>query len=285
VRLQIAPLDPGQEREMCRYLKLETSERLWVRRFELSATAGLHHTNVLAVKTAVADGEEPCFGFPDDLMTNALTAQPRQLFGSSSQVSQQVIELPEGVAVRLEPGQQLMFNYHYINLGTAALSPEVRLNLYAVPESSVRHPATAWILANTDIHIPPRQGATLTTECRFPFEVQLVSLAPHMHSLGSRLRAEWLGGPRSGELLFETTRWDDPSAAIFDPLLLFPVGQGIKFTCEWSANTREHEITFGERYEDEMCIVFGYAVGEEPIFGGVAPEYGVTRCEITRGLF
>jgi hypothetical protein len=284
IRLRVGTLAPGAERERCRYLQLDNAEPLWVRRFELSATPGLHHSNVMALGGIPTEGEEPCFGFPDRVMRNAVTSQPRQLFASSSQVSQQQIELPPGVAVRIDPRQQVMFNYHYINVGEKAIEPEVVLDLTAIPESEVRHPATTWAFVNTDVHIPPRQGATLTTECVFPFDVQIVSIAPHMHRLGKRLRVEWMGGARDGEVLFESDRWDDPRAAIFDPILAFPSGQGMRFTCEWNPNPGDTEVTFGERYEDEMCIVFGYAVGEELILGGVAPEYGVRQCYVARGL-
>jgi hypothetical protein len=270
---------PFSELERCRYINAPNDAAGHVVRIELVARAGLHHAFVSKAPRELADDDVPCFGFPDEVMQGIDIPAP--LYASSTQVAEEVVAFPEGVGIEIEAGQQLVFNYHYLNTGPDPIDGEIYLNLhFADPEAEIAS-AQVFVFGNMGgVDIPPHGTQRLTTTCAFPDDVALVSATPHMHALGTRFEIRRHDGEAPAEMLLETTDWHDPETKIFDPPLLLSAGEGLTFTCEWR-NDLDHPVGFGQTAEDEMCFVFGYFYpGDEQILqleiNGCTTEESVT---------
>src|SRR5688572_1768987 len=101
VQLHVPPVEvaPGAEVERCLWLPGTNAADAWVSRLELVARDGLHHAMVVKAPEE-RSAEEDCFGLPEALMDD-YSEVPEPLFASSTQVTEQTVEFPEGVAVPL----------------------------------------------------------------------------------------------------------------------------------------------------------------------------------------
>lgn len=276
-------IDPGKETEKCAYFKLDNDEELYINGFEMSARTGLHHSNVMVVGTSIQDKTTDCFGIPEDVMNNP-AAFPRPVYQSSTQVPSETVTLPRGVAVKIAPRQQVVYNYHYLNATSEPIEGEIYLNFHSIDPAGLTAEANIAVIGTLDIHIPPRGTQTTGTRCQFEKDVQLGSLSPHTHQKGKRLTVRRIGGDRDGETLLETTEWNNPESASFDPPLLIAKGEGIEIECEYLNDTDE-EITFGPTSKHEMCFVFGYVFpASDTLYGLDLGDEDSPGCTVTEGL-
>lgn len=253
VRIDDVFLQPGEELERCRPMPAGNTEEAVVTKIELFAGPGLHHAFVAKSPAGLLTEEEECFGFPEAAMEGYNIPEP--LFASSTQVEHELIEFPDGVGVPIEAAQELIFDYHLLNWTDAELQAEVYLNLHFAQDPASTEKAGLYVMGNIgDVAIPAGSEASLTTTCPFPKDVDVFSLTPHMHAMGTGFHAERIS---TGEVLMETDTWDSPASAYFDPVQHFAAGDGMTLTCSW-ANPTEQDAFFGSTSADEMCFLFGY---------------------------
>jgi hypothetical protein len=247
-------LQPGEEIEMCYYVNVGNEDTVWVSDMELSAAPGLHHSIVSRIGDQRPDSHSECFGFPSDLGLEI----PIPLFATSTQVYRSSTELPPKVGIELEPHQQLIVNYHYLNVTSEPIDPEVYLNLYFAEPDDIESRAGMYAFTNVgDIAIPPHGKQKITMSCPFYGPGLLVTTTPHMHQLGSSFTVSRYTDSGRGEVLHEGEGWFDPETKVFDPPVLLNDGEGLTFTCEWESD-RDQTTYFGESTDHEMCFVFGY---------------------------
>ncbi len=258
IQLHIQPftVKPQSERERCRFLKAPNTGPGEIVHVKMKGRKGLHHVFVMKVASDYPDGEVPCFGIPDQAMQGIDIPEP--IFASSTLVTQEEVSLPQDVAIHLDPGQQLIFDYHYVNVTTQPMTGEIYLNLDFAPAGTKVIPAKVFVFGNMDgIDIPAHGKQTLKTTCTFPKDEHVVSVTPHMHQLGTGFEIQRFDGQQDTGVLYQTSSWDDPKTTVFNPVQDFGAGQGITFTCNW-ANPTDTAVKFGQSYDDEMCFVFGY---------------------------
>ena len=93
--------------------------------------------------------------------------------------------LPEGMAKLLPAGSKLAFQVHYTPIGTEQFD-QSKIGLVFADRQHVTHRAVSTSAVNHRFNIPP-QDANHRVEAkskRFPWEVQLLSMSPHMHLRG-----------------------------------------------------------------------------------------------------
>lgn len=246
-------LQPGEEIELCRYLNVGNDEVEHVNTVALYAPPGLHHSIVNRLPAEAPDRELPCFGFPDDLDQIAIP-----IFATSTQVSADVVQLPDGVAFELGVRQQLLVNYHFLNTGKVAMRPRIVVDLHEIEPAEVQSRAGFYAFMNfDDIRIPPHGSQRLTMTCPFWDPALVVTATPHTHQRGKRFLLRKHDGIAPAETLIDTNAWYDPDTVRFEPEVLLSDGQGLTVTCEWE-NDSDETIEFGETSRDEMCFVFGF---------------------------
>lgn len=258
IQLHIAPftVKAQSERERCRFLKAPNTGPGEIVHVKMKGRRGLHHVFVMKVSTSYPDGEVPCFGIPDQAMQGIDIPEP--IFASSTLVTQEEITFPKGVAVHLDPGQQLIFDYHYVNPSPKPITGEIYLNMDFAPAGEKVVPAKVFVFGNMNgIDIPAHGTESLKTTCTFPKAEHIVSVTPHMHQLGTSFEVQRFDGTKDTKVLYQTNNWDDPKTTVFNPVLNFNAGEGLTFTCNW-ANDTDQAVKFGQSYSDEMCFVFGY---------------------------
>jgi hypothetical protein len=108
------------------------------------------------------------------------------------------------------------------------------------------------------IAVPAGERASVTSDCSVRGEepVRVVSLMPHMHQIGLRMRFERVTAMGATHLL-----QDEPFQ--FQEQRVYPVdwalgpGEALRTTCEYE-NTTGAPVTFGQLGTDEMCYAFAF---------------------------
>jgi hypothetical protein len=167
-------------------------------------------------------------------------------------------QFPPGVALRLPPNAALDLNSHYVNRTDAEFSGEAYANFHTVDEAQVQHVARALFLNNLNITLPPRQRTTVTRSFTMNTRTTVLMLASHMHRRGERFVIRIAGGPRAGEVLYESSSWSHPVMRLFDTPLILEAGEGLTSEVTYY-NESGCTVRFGLTSEDEMGIIFGYA--------------------------
>lgn len=273
----------GQDIEMCEYRRLPNAKAIDVARFRIRMPPGAHHFAVWTYGGKITDDSKfpsgpvenvGCVGVaPDELLPQLMI--PTQ----SPNVD---LKFPKGVALRLEPHEQVFLNPHMRNFGTEAVVPDVRINFYAARKGSVKHYAEGLTFGNsTNIKIPAGGEQTLTAEWTTPIAMTLIHLATHQHRLGTYAKAELVeadGVTRT--LLVESYDWQHPQSVWPQGGLHLEKGRKLRISCTWH-NTDDHEVTFGPETTDEMCFAIGFFYRDE---GDTTPVVGSGCIPATKGL-
>ena len=254
-------LGPGEEIEGCKSMRAPNLEAGAAYKMTLKGRQGLHHAVVWKTNTDLEDFDVPCFGLPDDVMGGF--AIPEPLFASSSQVTDEVLDFPDGVGIEFAAEQWLVFNYHYVNSTDEPIQAEVFLNVEFRAEDELEDLEYAGFYAFgaiQSISIPAGGTQRVTTTCPFEDDVNLFSVTPHLHQLGTGFEVRVHDGVDvvGEEPLLEADGWYNAETTYLDPALPLSAGEGLTFTCEWT-NTTDSYVDFGQTSEDEMCFVFGFA--------------------------
>jgi hypothetical protein len=183
--------------------------------------------------------------------------------------------LPDGMAVRLQEGQRIVLQSHYVNTTAEPILVQDALNLALVDPDAVATWTAPFVHLDVDLAVA-RGHHALEFDCAWQQEVDLLFLAGHLHEHGSAYALTLTpadGGPPRA--LHEVAEWD-PAMRDVPPVTEYAPGEltihpGDLFTtrCEWD-NETDHVLGFPE----EMCVTFGMAYPlEAPIVcasGGVA---------------
>jgi hypothetical protein len=229
------------------------------------------NADAVAAAQALDEAEEgqgyTCFGGPRvDASVAAAWAPGRNTWS-----------YPAGTGIRLKAGikQVVQIHYHAHPTLTADRS-EVKLRLV----DSVDKELFAWFFANTALALPPGQtNAKATLEMtpdlylRAGLErpemsrpMQLVGIAPHMHTLGRNERVEVTRADGSStECLVDVPRWDFNWQFMYlyrDPIPLRP-DDLLKMTCEYDTSQRSEPVRWGEGTLDEMCLALMFTTFDE----------------------
>ena len=278
VQLRVDRFDvaPRFERELFVYRRLGNSAPMYVNRVDIAMRANSHHFVMYTFQPEIPLAVVPPFDSirdirrPDGSM-DFLAMRPMgfHLFFGGSMTAKTTWQLPAGVALRLPAGAALDLNAHYVNRTDAQLPGEVYANLFAVDSAAVSNVAQSLFLSNTNIALPPGQRTTLSKTFTFSQDVRVFMLSSHMHERGERFVVRINGGPRSGELVFETNSWSSPDIANFAVPIQLRAGEGLRSEITWN-NATANTIRFGLTSQDEMGIIFGYywcevACGPNPV--------------------
>lgn len=267
-------VQPGQDLEVCEYRRLPLKRPMAVSGFKVRMPPGAHHFVIWTYGGNLQDDSRfpqgpvesvGCSGVsPDELLPQVLI--PLQTPNAR-------FRFPRGIALRLEPHQQVFLNPHLKNFGTEPMTPDVRFNFYRAKKGRVRHYAQALIVGNiTDIRIPAGGEQTLTAEWTAPVNLNIIQLSTHQHRLGTYANIELVKPDGvTPEMVYENDDWEHPHSFWPNPLIRLEKGRKIRITCTWH-NTDDHEVRFGPETTDEMCFILGFYYRDdgdtEPVRGG-----------------
>jgi hypothetical protein len=169
-------------------------------------------------------------------------------------------KFPEGMALEVEAGAQLVVQQHYVNTSEEPIRVRDSIHVETVRGDSVQELAGFYGISELLFQLEPTsEDTTLRFECTIPADLNLLMVGPHMHEWGTQFYAD-VGAAENPTRVIDIPEWeaeyrDDPPVAEFSRENPLAVSQGdvIRTTCVWQ-NTTDHVIGFPE----EMCATYGY---------------------------
>lgn len=268
ITLTLDPFDvqPGTERQVCKYFNLPTDEPFDVVKFRSEMKGTSHHLNVYKLLT---DVDAPVSGADAEIHdcqpgSEQLTGNAAYIFGSAN--TERTVDMPAGVAFHLVPQQRIILEQHVINSGSDVIQGGVTFEISKPVEGTViEHHAEVMWFANWSFAIPPNQESSATKHCTVPYAVNVFGLMSHTHKLGSHFSIEkWSASEKTH--VYDNADWAHPLYQEHTPPIALAAGEGFEWTCTWN-NTSSTFVGPGKNSTDEMCMTFGYAYPQEGLSG------------------
>lgn len=281
----VTSIEPGVETERCQFF-VAPEEGLYVNRETVRFTQGSHHvlvytTNYKVVPTTTQSGVEVDTSKVMDCPSGASADWELAgvLGGSQSYDGDSMLNtLPEGVAVRIEPGTVLLMNTHYLNASSEVMETDARVNFYTMPKEDVKEEAGVLFYYNPIIHVPANGTSSARMRCPVTKDISIVNMQSHMHKRGVGFVADLTDGEgKKIQEIYTNTAWEAVPVEKFDPLFQVKAGQALDYRCDYQ-NTEARDILQGATTKDEMCMLIGAyyprdkklenCLGETGFFGG-----------------
>jgi hypothetical protein len=233
----------GEEGYRC--ARLTATDDLYIKEFQPIAPLGTHHT-LLSVNEQPTgpDGIEACGANDNGHVT---------LLGSGVGENYSSGPLPEGVAYKIPKGQQVNLNLHLFNLQDGALEGVSGVKIRTTTADKVKEFAQVTLAGTVQLAIPSGTSTSKGT-CTLASDATLFAVSPHMHQLGSHLKA--VAKPKSGApvTLFDGPYDFNEQRQYPANMLKLSAGDTVDVECTYN-NTTERQVGFGESSLDEMCFI------------------------------
>lgn len=191
--------------------------------------------------------------------------------------------LAVGHAKKIKAGSWLRFQVHYTPNGSPQ-SDLSKVGLIFTEASSVTHQVLTMEVHNTDFQLAPGEdNQSVTAHSNpSPVEVQLLSMAPHMHLRGKSFKYELEMPDGTRQTILDVPRYDfnwQTNYRLAEPLII-PAGARLHCTAVYdnSANNPANPdptktITWGDQSWDEMMLgYFDVLVSREILNKKIRPE-------------
>ena len=242
-------------------------ETRWVKAVEIRPgdKRYVHHANILVDRAGSSRKREaePGAGFGGmEIRIESLVFDPDShlLFWKPGTIP--YVE-PEGMALRLDKGTDLILNTHLQPSG----KPEViqpSIGLYFTPHAATKLPMLLQLENDAKLDIPAGQKDFLVTdEFTLPIDVELMAIYPHAHYLGKDIQAFATLPDGTKTTLIHIPHWNLNWQAVYrysQPVRL-PKGTkvGLRYVYDNSdenplnPNHPPERVVGGNRSKDEMC--------------------------------
>ena len=166
-------------------------------------------------------------------------------------------EMPEGVALRIQQGQQVVLQSHYINTTDEPMVVMDAVDLEYADDENVTI-ADPFAMLHSSFEVPPgEEHFEVVSECTADEPMEIYMLLGHTHENGTLFDFEWIRDGEQPEHLYHATDGrllrNTPEIKIYDEPLQIDAGDTFRMTCAWE-NTHDHPLTWPE----EMCVALMY---------------------------
>jgi Flp pilus assembly protein TadD len=226
--------------------------------------ASVHHANLLLDRARSSRHREksPGAGFPGmDLNIETATFDPDSHFlfwkpGGAPRVE------PDGMAWRLDPGNDLVLNVHFHPTGKAEMV-QPSIGLYVTDKPPTKFPMLVQLEHDNALDIAPGvSDFAVADDFRLPIDADLIAVYPHAHYLGTLLEGFATLPDGSRQWLVRIPHWDINWQAVYryrKPLFL-PRGTVISLRFHYDNSTQNprnpssppRRVTGGNQSTDEM---------------------------------
>jgi Tfp pilus assembly protein PilF len=225
----------------------------------------VHHANMLVDRTGSARlmEKEPGAGFGGmeiSLDSEAFDPDSHFLFWKPGSVP---YNEPDGMAMRLDPGNNLLLNLHLQPSGKEELV-QSSVGLYFTDKPATLHPMLLQLQNDKALDIAAGEpNFVVTTDLTLPLDVDVLAIYPHTHYLGRDLLATATLPDRTKETLIHIPHWDLKWQGVFryeEPVRL-PKGTKIEMRYVYdnsidnvnNPNQPPVRVKAGNRASDEMA--------------------------------
>jgi hypothetical protein len=272
---------PGADVTHCQYVMAPLDHDVDVVDVQGAQSAFGHHG--VAFSYVPADGqvvgsEVPCMMGNNEFSTTATGGSNAPsgasitggvFLGSVGPVKGRSVSLPEGVAFRLNKGQGIMLNLHYINTSSKPVNGDAYLDMKLADVDPNRLIAAMFLNLNGGFSLPPAAQTDSSVDCVAKSDVNIIMMGNHMHEYGIHATTEVVHADTGAvEVLRDDPEWtadmvNNPTFARWDTQSPFALhtGDTIRTSCSWNNSTAD---TIG--FPREMCISAGFALatGDKP---------------------
>ena len=248
---------PGDVFE-CFYTDVITERELAVRGAAGQQVTGGHHVTIYYTELVKDPQHHPC--------DSAEMADWRMIGGGGDEGEAAIskLRMPDGLAIRVPAGVQIVLQSHYINLGESYTAND-SASLELVATESVRDYVNQFVVNDVGFSVPPHEEFESVSTCTVPAAIDIIRLLGHMHEWGSFYKLERLDAADQPVETIIEKEWEpvfasDPEILQFDPATPMQIAAGTRLrqTCRWFNDT-EDPILFPR----EMCIAFGLYVPDD----------------------
>lgn len=244
VTLQVQSFDlaPGQETFKCQNFDNPFGgQDTAVQRIVTDMSPGSHHLHLYNLTEGTGRTLEDCD--PNDF---------HALIHAAGRPHQET-DYPAGMATKIRGATGLRIQLHYINTTTSAATVNATIKLSPVDPSTVSKWVAQLYFNRVILSVPPGPGQIVSTTCSVPSAygtIGLIGGGSHMHRRG----VHFVATTSTGATLIDTTEWDEPPLATYDPPVMMNPLDSITWTCTYNNDTGQ-TLTFGpSALTNEMCI-------------------------------
>jgi hypothetical protein len=160
------------------------------------------------------------------------------------------LELPDGVGLIAQAGQQVTVNLHLFNASDQSLAGTSGVEVRLLPAAEVEHVASITFYGPFTFTIPAT-GTPYSVSEDATASGTIVGLFPHMHQLGSHFTAELIGPSGTTTLWDEPYQFESQEFAAIGPI--DATGMTLRTTCTW-INDTGGPVSWGDSSNAEMCF-------------------------------
>lgn len=251
-------MKPKQEVTRCVIKRLDNADPVFVHALHSKAVKGSHHLIVYRSDDTVEKPEPfDCDPFAETLSGNNI---PLMI----SQVYDETLTLPTGVAFEFKAKQMIRLEMHFLNYYKDDITAAADVTFETLPATEVKDKADMFFFGTGSFTLPA--GKVTTTPWNWlPMwdGAHLFALTGHEHALGTNVEIalQSTGTDAPPQAIYPPVGkpfdWSEPPMAKFDPPIAFDKSGGLSYRCTWN-NTTDKTVTFGESATQEMCFLWGY---------------------------
>jgi tetratricopeptide (TPR) repeat protein len=239
----------------------------WVKAIEIRPGERrlVHHANLIVDRSESSRRQEksPGSGFPGmELQIESETFDPdgHFLFWKPGTIP---TPEPHGMALRLDPGNDLVLNAHLQPSGRAEkIQPAI--GIYFIDEPATKFPLLLQLENDRKLNIPAgEKNFVVTDEFELPEAVSLLAIYPHAHYLCRDMLAEAKFPDGRAKALLHISRWDPNWQAVFTYATPVELPSGTKVSMRFTydnsdanpanPNSPPLRVVAGNRAADEMA--------------------------------
>jgi len=190
------------------------------------------------------------------------------------------MNMPANVGLDMAANTQLVINMHFINPGTTAAQPQVKINVLFA--KNVMYKASTMISFNTSINVPSGTESapgtqTVTGTCTAPVGANFFAMSTHTHKHATAATISYTHNGKTTEVVHtgalsagasypadqevgSGVDWEHPGVGSWAsaPFLTAASGDTFSYSCTY-ANTTSTAVTVGETAaSNEMCMAISY---------------------------
>jgi len=248
-------------------LPIPISEARWVKAVEIRPGDKrlVHHANILVDRQELSRKLEtsPGAGFGGmEIRIESELFDPDSHFLFWKPGTVPYVE-PDGMALRLDPGTDLVLNTHLQPSGKPEeIQPSI--GIYFTDKPATEHPMLVQLECDSQLDIPPgEENFVVHDEFTLPLDVELLAIYPHAHYLGKDLLATARLPDGTTQTLIHIQHWDLNWQAVYRYEQAVPLPKGTVISMRYVYDNSEDNVANpnhppkrvrgGNRSSDEMA--------------------------------
>lgn len=214
-----------------------------------------HHLQLMGTTLSPVDAADEAVLDCTETSSLAMSDLEPLMLPTSTNYSSVDFDLPDGMAVKLDHGQRYVLQSHWINTDDEPVRLQDAAIFTTVPVEAVETWAAPLVANHTTFEIPPGESASLSFDCAYDQDFNILALLGHMHEHGKSFATEVVDPQGDVERVYEIPEWEASyrDAAPQDWYeageLVLRAGDTLRTHCEWFNDT-DTVLDFPA----EMCV-------------------------------